>query len=238
MQGVLHLVDAEAEAAPAAPPKHIVFVDDASEVRQFDPVKHFDTVPELLDRPANRLRRRQLQETTIAATADVKVRTKGQGGQETKGLRRASDEMESTRGARRARDERARRASDEMESTRGARALTVDFCFVRSQAVDKQRERAYTELAARMDRVEKLHDAAEELNLQRQLMVMRAPHLQRAAPQTLIDKGGRTHGRRARAGGARSARTRAACQCTSGRRSAKSSAGAWGRVPSSLCFSL
>ena len=73
LQSTLHLVDADVDAATAAP-KHIVFVEDGDAARQFDAAKHFDTVPELVDRPANRLRRRQLQDAPIAtAPMDVEV---------------------------------------------------------------------------------------------------------------------------------------------------------------------
>lgn len=40
--------------------KHTVFVESREEAKQFDPVIHFDTVPELVDRSANRPRREQL----------------------------------------------------------------------------------------------------------------------------------------------------------------------------------
>ena len=41
--------------------KHTVFVDNIKEVESFDPVKHFDTVPELMDRTHNRVRKRTLE---------------------------------------------------------------------------------------------------------------------------------------------------------------------------------
>jgi len=87
LQSTLHLVDAPeavaaGPAAPAAgakkgvpPPKHIVFVDSDDEARRFDAAAHFDTVPELLDRPANRLRKQQLEQVQLAPSdADLEVR--------------------------------------------------------------------------------------------------------------------------------------------------------------------
>lgn len=45
-----------------APKKHTVFVDNEEEVADFDPVEHFQTIPELVDRPHNRLRASQLDD--------------------------------------------------------------------------------------------------------------------------------------------------------------------------------
>jgi len=85
LQSRLHLVDApedvHAGAAAASgakkgvpPPKHIVFVDSDDEARRFDAVAHFDTVPELLDRPANRLHKQQLEQVQLAPSdADLEV---------------------------------------------------------------------------------------------------------------------------------------------------------------------
>ena len=57
----------EVEAALVAPQwekgkkrKHTVFVESRQEATKFDPVKHFDTVPELVNRVENRLRKSQL----------------------------------------------------------------------------------------------------------------------------------------------------------------------------------
>jgi U3 small nucleolar RNA-associated protein 11 len=47
--------------APAGQRRHVVFVDDESEVKTFDPVRHFDTPAELLDRSYNRPTRAQLE---------------------------------------------------------------------------------------------------------------------------------------------------------------------------------
>jgi hypothetical protein len=69
--------DSGSSNQPAAP-RHLVFVDDAAAAKAFDPVAHFETVPALLDRPANRLRARQLAAAPLPAAAatenDVAVR--------------------------------------------------------------------------------------------------------------------------------------------------------------------
>jgi U3 small nucleolar RNA-associated protein 11 len=44
------------------PKKHIVFVDDETQLESFDPAQHFDTAPELVNRAHNRLRTQQLHE--------------------------------------------------------------------------------------------------------------------------------------------------------------------------------
>lgn len=45
--------------------KHTVFVESREEAKSFDPVKHFDTVPELVCRAENRLRAEQLAELEL-----------------------------------------------------------------------------------------------------------------------------------------------------------------------------
>ena len=50
-------------SALAAAPKqnsHTLFVDSDEDLDEFDPSEHFGTVPELVDRTHNRLRREQL----------------------------------------------------------------------------------------------------------------------------------------------------------------------------------
>jgi U3 small nucleolar RNA-associated protein 11 len=56
MQESLHMIGAAAEQR-----RHVVFVDEEEDVRQFDPVQHFDTPAELLDRSYNRPTRAQLE---------------------------------------------------------------------------------------------------------------------------------------------------------------------------------
>eukprot|EP00730_Choanoeca_flexa_P014747 TRINITY_DN6560_c0_g2_i2.p1 TRINITY_DN6560_c0_g2~~TRINITY_DN6560_c0_g2_i2.p1 ORF type:complete len:253 (+),score=86.97 TRINITY_DN6560_c0_g2_i2:116-874(+) len=45
--------------------KHIIFTDSKRKAAKFDPAKHFDTVPELVNRPSNRLKRRQLEAESL-----------------------------------------------------------------------------------------------------------------------------------------------------------------------------
>ena len=45
--------------------KHTMFVESREEAREFDPVRHFDTVLELVDRTSNRLRKEQLAELEL-----------------------------------------------------------------------------------------------------------------------------------------------------------------------------
>ncbi|OQS01500.1 U3 small nucleolar RNA-associated protein [Achlya hypogyna] len=53
------------------PNKHTVFVDDETALKSFDAAEHFDTVPELVDRASNRLRKRDLESLNLP---DVKVK--------------------------------------------------------------------------------------------------------------------------------------------------------------------
>ncbi|KAF9179264.1 UTP11-like, U3 small nucleolar ribonucleoprotein [Haplosporangium sp. Z 767] len=95
------------------PKNHIVFVDTEEEVKTFDPVKHFDTAPELLHRKFNRPRTEQLKkELSVSRVekADIKVAA-------------------------------------------------------------KERERALTELASRMEREETMSKLEQEMTLRKNLML-------------------------------------------------------------------
>ena len=59
LQSGLHLIDAP------APNKHIIFVKDKARVENFDLAEHFDTVPELVDKKSNRLKKKQLEEVEL-----------------------------------------------------------------------------------------------------------------------------------------------------------------------------
>lgn len=56
--------------------KHIVFVDNEEEVRQFDAATYFNTVPEMLEHRSNLLTKEQLeqQELEEAPTSTLKDR--------------------------------------------------------------------------------------------------------------------------------------------------------------------
>ncbi|KAH6583770.1 hypothetical protein BASA50_002833 [Batrachochytrium salamandrivorans] len=53
---------------------HTIFVDDATQLSAFDPVVHFETVPELMDKPANRLRKSTLEEVEIPSLSPADAR--------------------------------------------------------------------------------------------------------------------------------------------------------------------
>jgi U3 small nucleolar RNA-associated protein 11 len=56
--------------------KHTVFVDDERALETFDPVKHFDTVPEAVNRTYNRPRKAALAATSASSdVADAAERT-------------------------------------------------------------------------------------------------------------------------------------------------------------------
>jgi len=59
------LLNLDGVSASGKKRKHTVFVESRGEAREFDPVKHFDTVPELVDRTGNRLRKGQLAEMEL-----------------------------------------------------------------------------------------------------------------------------------------------------------------------------
>ncbi|KAG0172500.1 UTP11-like, U3 small nucleolar ribonucleoprotein [Apophysomyces sp. BC1034] len=58
------------EEAPAKKSNHIVFVDSENDAKNFDPVTHLGTMPELVNRKFNRPRVDTLRNATIAAPDD------------------------------------------------------------------------------------------------------------------------------------------------------------------------
>ncbi|RQM22781.1 hypothetical protein B5M09_005094 [Aphanomyces astaci] len=63
LRAAAHFIDAEKTNT------HKIFVDDVSDLRKFDVAAHFDTVPELVNRASNRLRKRDLAHLQLAAPA-------------------------------------------------------------------------------------------------------------------------------------------------------------------------
>ncbi|CAO3654023.1 unnamed protein product [Cunninghamella echinulata] len=61
--GYTHEDDEEEDKPRAKRNKHIVFVDNEEESKKFNPVKHLDTAPELVNRKFNRPRLETLQKT-------------------------------------------------------------------------------------------------------------------------------------------------------------------------------
>ena len=55
----------ERNSSSDSTPNHIIFVDDEKGVQSFDPVVYFDTVPELIGRKANRMRKSTLENMTV-----------------------------------------------------------------------------------------------------------------------------------------------------------------------------
>lgn len=60
----LHMLD----APPAN--KHTIFLDSTKDAREFDPAKHFDTVPELASRTFNRPRVATLESEPVVGAAN------------------------------------------------------------------------------------------------------------------------------------------------------------------------
>lgn len=70
LQSTLHFLEANDidNNGPASTKKrkHTVFVETPQEAQEFDPAKHFDTLPELVDRSFNRLRKSDLEKLAQA----------------------------------------------------------------------------------------------------------------------------------------------------------------------------
>lgn len=68
-----NLKDSVDSSKPKKQAKHTIFVDDEEEVKAFDPAKHFDTVPELVERKFNRPRKEQIEQAKGLAPPRKKV---------------------------------------------------------------------------------------------------------------------------------------------------------------------
>ena len=53
--------------------RHTIFVDSDQKVRDFDAVEHFDTVPEMINRPSNRMKKSTLESVDLGAEYDTKT---------------------------------------------------------------------------------------------------------------------------------------------------------------------
>ena len=62
----LHMIGEE------KPKSHKIFVDSENEINDFDPVKHFETTPDFIDRNYNRLKESVLTENNVINVENVK----------------------------------------------------------------------------------------------------------------------------------------------------------------------
>eukprot|EP01138_Halocafeteria_seosinensis_P014972 gb/GECG01015284.1/.p1 GENE.gb/GECG01015284.1/~~gb/GECG01015284.1/.p1 ORF type:complete len:250 (+),score=51.81 gb/GECG01015284.1/:1-750(+) len=53
--------------------QHLIFVDNEEEAEKLDPVEYFDTVPELIERPHNRMKKQTVEEQEVNAPTDPKT---------------------------------------------------------------------------------------------------------------------------------------------------------------------
>ncbi|KAJ1894171.1 hypothetical protein LPJ66_005342 [Kickxella alabastrina] len=72
LQSEMHIVDTTKNVHLG--PRHTVFVDNEEEVRTFDAAKHFDTLPEFMNRKFNRPTLSVLEETDIARPSNKDLR--------------------------------------------------------------------------------------------------------------------------------------------------------------------
>jgi U3 small nucleolar RNA-associated protein 11 len=73
--------------------KHTIFVNEANDVKDFDPVEHFDTVPEFSNRSFNRVRRSALEKQALAAAEEPAESSAGSHERASKQLKRSYKEL-------------------------------------------------------------------------------------------------------------------------------------------------
>ncbi|CAO3699189.1 unnamed protein product [Rhizopus stolonifer] len=92
--------------------KHIVFVDSEKEAKEFSPVKHLDTLPELVNRKFNRPRMDTLRKSDILATHS---------GKELKEIKKEREMKFKELASRMKREEEMQRAEQELTLQRALR---------------------------------------------------------------------------------------------------------------------
>ncbi|KAG0789937.1 hypothetical protein G6F57_005601 [Rhizopus arrhizus] len=116
LQASLHFIDDGGEEEEEKPKnkksKHIVFVDSEKEAKQFSPVKHLDTLPELVNRKFNRPRIETLKEAAIMATHT---------GKELKEIKKERELKFRELASRMKREEDLKRAEQELDLQRAMR---------------------------------------------------------------------------------------------------------------------
>lgn len=55
------------------PKQHVIFAENEQQVADFDPLKQFDTVPELVDRHYNRLKKSQIEESHPSSSSSIEL---------------------------------------------------------------------------------------------------------------------------------------------------------------------
>ncbi|KAI8347664.1 small-subunit processome [Blakeslea trispora] len=99
--------DSDDDEPPAKKTKsnHIVFVDSDTDARQFNPAKHLDTLPELVNRKFNRPTLKTLKESTITAPMT---------GRELKDIKKERERLYKELASRMKREEELSRAEQEI----------------------------------------------------------------------------------------------------------------------------
>ncbi|KAL7749844.1 hypothetical protein RI367_004720 [Sorochytrium milnesiophthora] len=70
LKDAIHIIDGDDTAVTDVPKaKHTIFVDDEQEAKHFDPAKHFNTHPSLVNRRHNRPTLDMLEKSSVAAEA-------------------------------------------------------------------------------------------------------------------------------------------------------------------------
>jgi U3 small nucleolar RNA-associated protein 11 len=91
---------------------HIVFVDSETEARKFNPVKHLDTLPELVNRKFNRPRIETLRESAIIAPHT---------GRELKDIKKERERLYKELASRMKREEELSKAEQELATQKALR---------------------------------------------------------------------------------------------------------------------
>ena len=148
LQASMHLLDSSSDATKQR--KHTVFVESAEEAKTFNAAQHFDTLPELMDRPFNRPRLADLEQ-------QFKIGVDGKNDDDDDDDDNEADEDGD---------------QEEVKTTAASmtqRQLKVEEKQARKRArrLAKAREQGYREIQERQARVEKLGKAEAHLQTEK-----------------------------------------------------------------------
>lgn len=130
LQASLHFIDEGDELPKKKKSKHIVFVDSEKEAKEFSPVKHLDTLPELVNRKFNRPRMDTLKKSDILATHS---------GKELKEIKKEREMKFKELASRMKREEEMQRAEQELTLQRALRVSILGLRVI-SYAFNSKRE--------------------------------------------------------------------------------------------------
>jgi len=136
-------------ASSSLQPKHVIFVDDVSDLKSFRPSKYFGTDPSLVSRRFNRLRKEQIEGGKVIINAIDSRSTKQSSSSSVSAAATGASSNPTAAAVAQSRS-----------------ALTTSSLLAKS---DQSLLHSYTEISARLNRTKKVNEALNKLQLEKHL---------------------------------------------------------------------